>query len=226
MQDLVERQWGLQVQIIPLSFSLELNYLSNPTVSLLYEFPFSFQKLIHQIKTSAYHIFQPDPLCSFGIVSSTDESSESEEAKATTQEEYEVDWTCSWIKAGGMLAFAEKEAQGLLSQVFLCLVLLSLSDCSSCCSMAKPGLCDRPLFSFPGATFTAASQFVERGGPAVGGGGITQSRTDCGRIRGRGFIQASEGCSIAFLPCPLPHLHLKYVIRPLHHHIQAAPSGV
>ena len=68
--------------------------------------------------------------------------------------------------------------------------------------MAKPGLCDRPLFSFPGTEFTEASQFVKGGGTAVGGRGFTKSRTSCGRIRGRVFVQAPEGSSIE-LPCVL-----------------------
>ena len=91
--------------------------------------PFFFKKLIHHIKTSTYQIFQPDPLCSFRIVSSTDESSKSEEAKATTKEEYEVHWDYSWVKAWGIPALAEEEAQQLLSQVFLfpwyCLAFLA-----------------------------------------------------------------------------------------------------
>ena len=102
-----------------------------------------------------------------------------------------------------MPALAEGEAQGLLSQVFLCLVLLSLSDCSFCCPIAKPGLCDRPLFSFPGDAFTAVGQFAEGGGTTVGDRRAAESGNGCGRIRDGGSIWASEGCFIAFPPCPL-----------------------
>ena len=116
-----------------------------------------------------------------------------------------MDWAHSWIEAGGKASFGRIGGEGVIeSGVSLCLVLLSLSDCSFCCFMAKPGLCDRPLFSFPGAAFAAASQFVERGGTAVGGRGITESRTGCGRTRGRGFIRTPDGSS-CIPPCPLPH---------------------
>ena len=102
-----------------LSLSLELNYLSNHTVSMLHWFPFFFQKLIYQIKTSAYQIFQPDPPCLFGIVSSADESSKSEKSKVTREEKYEVDWAHLWIEETGGASLMEEEMQQLLSQVFL-----------------------------------------------------------------------------------------------------------
>ena len=59
--------------------------------------------------------------------------------------------------------------------------------------MAKPGLCDRPLFYFPGAAFTEASQFVKGGGTAVGGRGIAKSRASCGRIRAEGLYRLLRG---------------------------------
>ena len=59
--------------------------------------------------------------------------------------------------------------------------------------MAKPGLCDRPFFSFPGATYTKMSQFTKGGGTAVGGGGAIKSAASCGRIRGRGFVRLLRG---------------------------------
>ena len=44
-----------------------------------------------------------------------DESSnkdESEEAKASTREQFEMDWACTWKEVGGVSALAENEAQG------------------------------------------------------------------------------------------------------------------
>ena len=93
------------------------------------------------------------------------------------------------------------------------LVLLSLPDCSFCCFMAKSDLCDRPLFSFPGAAFTEVSQFVKGGGTVVGERGITKSRTSCGRIRGREIVWDPEGSSIALLHVFCSTL-LKDVVRP------------
>ena len=66
-----------------------------------------------------------------------------------------MDWAHTWIEAG-VSALAEKEAQGLLN-ISLCLVLLSLSDCSFHCLMAKPDLFDRPFSSFSGAALAVAS---------------------------------------------------------------------
>ena len=64
------------------------------------------------------------------MVSFADESSEDEEPKATTQEQYEIDWACSWMEAEGVPALAEDEAQGLINQVFLfalyCLTFLTV----------------------------------------------------------------------------------------------------
>ena len=192
-------------QVIPLSFSLELNYLSNHAVSLLYGFPLFFKNWSYQIKTSAYQIIQPDPLCAFGIVSLADESSKSEETKATTQEEYEVDWAHSWIKARGCQLWQKRRCRGYWIRYFsawYCLDFLTALFIVLWLSLAFV----TGLFSFPGAAFTAVSQFVERGGTVVGGRGITESRTGCGRNGGRGFIQASEGCSVTFLHvlCPTP----------------------
>ena len=51
-------------------------------------------------QTSAYQIFQPDSLCSFGIVSCADESSQGEEARVKMKEEYEVDQAWSWVEVG------------------------------------------------------------------------------------------------------------------------------
>ena len=105
-----------------------------------------FKKLIHQIKTSVYQIFQPDPLCSFGVVSSVDELSESEEARVTTQEEYEVDG--HGLKQGGA-SFSKRRGAGVIELgISLCLFFH--------CFMAKPSFCDRPLSSFPGAAFAVA----------------------------------------------------------------------
>ena len=66
------------------------------------------------------------------------------------------------------------------------------------------GLCDRPLSSFQGAAFAAESHFVKGGGTAVGDRGAAKSVDGCGRIGGREFIQASEGCCMTFLHvfCP------------------------
>ena len=77
---------------------------------------------------SAYQIFQPDSLCPFGIVSSADESSEGEEARVTTKEEYEVDWAHSWMEVGGAGIGGGGGTGVVESGISLCLVLLSLSD--------------------------------------------------------------------------------------------------
>ena len=77
--------------------------------------------------------------------------------------------------------------------------------------MAKPGFCDRPFFSFPGAAFTKMGQLVKGGGTAVGGRGVAKSRASCSRIRGRGFVQAPEGSSVTFLCVLYPTPHLKDV---------------
>ena len=186
-------------------------FLRNQVIFLVIQFhcfmgPPFFSKVDPLDKTSAYQIFQPDPLCSFGIVSSADESCKSEEARVTTKDEYEVDWAHSWMEVGGASIGGGGDAGVVESGISLCLVLLSLPDCSFHCFMAKPGLCDRPLFSFPGAGFTEVSQFVKGGGTAVEGRRIAKSRTSCGRIGGRGFVWAPEGSSIVLLCvlCPTP----------------------
>ena len=73
----VERQWSLLVQVIPTSFSSELNSLFfSHTVSLLQEFPFLF----------------------------ADESSKRVEPKVSTQEQHEKDWAHSCMKIGRLPA--------------------------------------------------------------------------------------------------------------------------
>ena len=51
------------------------------------------------------------------MVSFTDESSEDDEPEASTQEQHEIDWACTWTELGGVPALAENKAQGLLTQV-------------------------------------------------------------------------------------------------------------
>ena len=53
-----------------------------------------------------------------GNVSFTDESSKDDEPEASTQEQHEIDWACTWTEAEGVPALGEDEAQGLLIQVF------------------------------------------------------------------------------------------------------------
>ena len=81
-------------------------------------------------QTSVYQIFQPDPLCSFEIVSSTDESAEGEEARVTSKEEYEVDWVWSWVEVGDANIDRGGGRWFVESGISLCFELLSLSDCS------------------------------------------------------------------------------------------------
>ena len=50
---------------------------------------------------SVYQVFQLDPLGSFGIVSSTEESSEGEEERVVSKKEYEVDLAHLWVEVGG-----------------------------------------------------------------------------------------------------------------------------
>ena len=80
-------------------FSLESGHLCSHTISLLNGFPF-FSKADPLDQTSVYQISQPDPLCSFGFVSSTDESSEREEVRVALKEEYEVDGPQLLVEVG------------------------------------------------------------------------------------------------------------------------------
>ena len=43
---------------------------------------------------------------------------EPEEARASTREQCEIDWACTWEEVASVPALAENEAQGLLTQVF------------------------------------------------------------------------------------------------------------
>ena len=99
------------------------------TVSLLYEFPF-LSNADPLDQTPACQIFQPDPLCSFGVVSSADESSEGDEARVTMKEEYVVDWAWSLVEVGGASSGRGGGTGVVESGISLCLVLLSLSGCS------------------------------------------------------------------------------------------------
>ena len=55
------------------------------------------------------------------------------------------------------------------SGISLCLVLLSLSDCSFTVFWLSLAFVTDPFFSFPGAAFTEMSWLVKGGGTAIGG---------------------------------------------------------
>ena len=74
------------------------------------------------IPSNTLSCFLSDSWYTLEFVLLIDESSDEEELECSavsTREQYEVDWACTWEKAGGVLDWAENEAQSLLNQVFL-----------------------------------------------------------------------------------------------------------
>ena len=124
LQAPVDRWYSLLVQVIPLFLSPKSYYLFNHTPLFVCEFSFT-----NLTRLSCYLTVLLDFVCMSGFVSLTDQSSEEEELKVVVKEEHEVDVALSWMEVG-VLALAEKEAQGLLHQVFLfawyCLAFLTI----------------------------------------------------------------------------------------------------
>ena len=91
---------------------------------------------------------------------------------------------------GRVLALAEEEAKGLLSEVFpFCLILISFPDCSFTVLWLSLAFVTEPLFlSFPGTAITKEGQCTERRGTATGDRRTTKITISCGRIGGTGFV--------------------------------------
>ena len=92
--------------MVPVNFSnIHFLFLWNQVIFVVIQFCCGMGSLFSKAdpldQTSVYQISQPDPLCSFGIVSSTYESPEREEIRVTSKEEYEVDWAWVWVEGGG-----------------------------------------------------------------------------------------------------------------------------
>ena len=70
------------------------------------------------IPSTTLSCFLSDSCYTLEFVSLIDESSDEEEVESSTvfsKEQHEVDWACTWEKAGGVLALAENEAQSYSS---------------------------------------------------------------------------------------------------------------
>ena len=190
----VGRWWNLQVWV-RLFFSSRNWIISSFCVIQFHCFmssSFSFKRWSIRSSVSLPDLPARSPLCSFGVVFSCRWVIWRRRGKGSVEGRL---WggLGTFVGGGkGVLALAEEEAKGLLSEVFtFCLILLILPDCSFTILWLSLAFVTDPFFlSFPGTPFVKEGQWTERRGTETRDRGTTKITISCGRIRGRGFVQA------------------------------------